>query len=164
MSNVTSIISDRYGCRGLTILFWSLCSIIGFSMFLGSTVSHIRYGAIFLLLPGTYCAAPPLQTWVANNSAPHVRRATALAIFLIMTNSGGILATWLLGSLSPAPKYTKASITLLIFNIGLFVCTAANLAYLVMRNKEKKRLREEGETSEGQHGLGDDGVDYKYLL
>ena len=86
------------------------------------------------MLPGVYCSAPPLQTWVANNSAPHIRRATALAIFLIHTNSGGILATWLLGFLSPAPKYHKASLTLLIFSIILLVVSIINLFYLKHRN------------------------------
>lgn len=161
MSISISFLSDRYGCRGLTILVCSIFSIIGFSMFLGSDDSHVRYGAIFLLVSGTYCAAPPLQTWVANNSAPHVRRATALAIFLIMTNSGGILATWLLGSLSPAPKYTNATITLLVFNIGIFVFSLANLVYLTKRNKVKAQQRQ---TSLDEPGLGDDSVDYRYLL
>lgn len=180
---MTSFISDHYRCRGLTILVYAIFGIIGFAMFLGmpnelpclrhmlttshpgSTSSNVRYGAIFLLLPGTYCSAPPLQAWVANNSAPHVRRATALAIYLIMTNSGGILSTWLLGSLSPAPKYTKASITLLIFQIGLFVCTALNMVYLTMRNKEKAIARATGGVDQGeQKGLGDDSVDYDYKL
>lgn len=165
LSLVTSFISDHYRCRGLTILVYAIFGIIGFAMFLGSTSSNVRYGAIFLLLPGTYCSAPPLQAWVANNSAPHVRRATALAIYLIMTNSGGILSTWLLGSLSPAPKYTKASITLLIFQIGLFVCTALNMVYLTMRNKEKAIARATGGVDQGeQKGLGDDSVDYDYKL
>ena len=115
-----------------------------------------------------YCAAPPLQAWVANNSAPHVRRATALAIFLIMTNSGGILSTWLLGSLSPAPKYTKGAITLLILSILLLLSALANIFYLIKRNKEKAQARAGGASQEELEGdeklLGDDSVFYDYKL
>ena len=118
------------------------------------------------MLPGVYCSAPPLQTWVANNSAPHIRRATALAIFLIHTNSGGILATWLLGFLSPAPKYHKASLTLLIFSIILLVVSIINLFYLKHRNQQKAAEREgqsQRRDSE-EHGLGDDSIWYDYKL
>ena len=47
--------------------------------------------------------APPLGTWIANNTAPRARRATGLALFAMLANAGGVLATWLYGPLSPAP-------------------------------------------------------------
>jgi hypothetical protein len=61
----------------------------------------------------------------------------AIAIGFIMTNSGGILATWLLGSLSPPPCYTKATKTLLIFSILMGLFSALNIVYLRRENKKK---------------------------
>ena len=58
-----------------------------------------------------------------------------------MTNSGGILATWLFGDLSPAPRYTTATKTLLIFSVLMGVFSALNIWYLVMQNKCKARAR-----------------------
>lgn len=82
-----------------------------------------------------------------------------------MTNSGGILSTWLLGgTLSPPPKYTTASITLLVFQIAMFVCTALNIAYLMVRNKEKARARADTDISEEGTGIGDDSIFYDYNL
>ena len=165
------------------MLIYTLLSIVGFAMFvgmyfklsltvrysssrsIGTEVSRVRYGALFLVLPGVYCTAPPLQAWVANNSAPHIRRATALAILLIHTNSGGILSTWLLGSLSPALKYTKASITLLIFSILIFVITLMNLLYLSWRNSQKEFARTNAKSQEDEApGIGDDSAWYEYNL
>ncbi|KAF7324460.1 MFS domain-containing protein [Mycena sanguinolenta] len=100
---IAAWISDRYKCRGIVSSVCSVFCIIGFAMFLRSKNHHVQYGSLFLSIPGTYAMAPAISTWNANNAAPHVRRATAIAIGFIMTNSGGILATWLLGSLSPAP-------------------------------------------------------------
>ncbi|KAF7359095.1 MFS domain-containing protein [Mycena sanguinolenta] len=100
---IAAWISDRYKCRGIVSSVCSVFCIIGFAMFLRSKNHHVQYGSLFLSIPGTYAMAPAISTWNANNAAPHVRRATAIAIGFIMTNSGGILATWLLGSLSPPP-------------------------------------------------------------
>ena len=47
-----------------------------------------------------------------------------------MTNAGGILATWLLGTLSHAPGYRAAGVTFLVFQVGILVCAQANLAKL----------------------------------
>ncbi|KAJ8509029.1 hypothetical protein ONZ45_g8746 [Pleurotus djamor] len=153
-STVIAYISDRYRCRGLTTIFCSVLCVIGFAMFLGSTSHSVQYGSLFLSVTGTYCSAPALSTWSANNAAPHVRRATAIAIGFIMTNSGGILATWLLGgSLSPPPKYTKATIILLVFSVGMIVFSAGNLLYLWNENKKKAIFRASRVKSDEAEGL-----------
>ena len=126
----------------------------------------MRYGALFLLVPGTYAAAPPLAAWIANNAAPHVRRATALAFLTTMTNCGGILATWLLGALSAAPSYRAAVVTLLVFQVGILGCAQANLGYLVVRNRGKAEVRA-GAVRQGQGGRevkGDASAWFEYTL
>ena len=130
-----------------------------------SDANHVRYGALFLLLPGTYCEAPPLATWVPNNAAPHVSRATATALLTVMTNSGAILATWLLGSLSAPPGYTSATITLLVFHVGIFVCAVANVLYLVAKNQGKRVIRNGvGDRSEEMLASGDESPWFEYKL
>lgn len=124
----------------------------------------MQYGSLFLSIPGTYLAAPTLSTWSANNAAPHTRRATAIAIGFIMTNSGGILATWLLGSLSPAPRYTKATVVLLIFSIIMVVVSLMNTYYLWDQNKKKRLIRERMTRSEEKPGLGDRSAWFEYNL
>ncbi|KAL0958482.1 hypothetical protein HGRIS_000621 [Hohenbuehelia grisea] len=164
VTTIASYVSDRYRCRGYTVIFCSILCVIGFGMFLGSTNHHVQYGSLFLSITGTYCAAPALSTWGANNATPHVRRATAIAIGFIMTNSGGILATWLLGSLSPAPRYTKATITLLVFSIGMVLFAAMNLVYLRQQNTKKALYRATHTKADEPKGLGDRSAWYEYSL
>ncbi|EMD35419.1 hypothetical protein CERSUDRAFT_116188 [Gelatoporia subvermispora B] len=147
-SVISGVLADRYRHRGLTIIVFGIISTIGFAMFLGSDKNQVRYGALFLMVPGTYCIGPPLATWTANNIAPHIRRATALAVLITMTNSGGILSTWLLGTLSPPPKYTNASITFLIFQ----------------KNQILRSSDELGTAPEPRGALGNDSVWYQYTL
>lgn len=101
---------------------------------------------------------------MANNSAPHVRRATSIAIAFIMTNSGGILATWLLGSLSLAPKYTKATLTFIIMSVGMAVFSVINLVYLSRENHLKAEKRHTMTREEEFAGLGDRSAWFIYNL
>lgn len=88
---------------------------------LASTSSHVRYASLFLSVPGMCCGPPALTTWLANNSTPHARCATAIALFTLAAQAGGILATWLLGYLSPSPDHTAATITFIIMSICMVV-------------------------------------------
>ncbi|KIK96332.1 hypothetical protein PAXRUDRAFT_25132 [Paxillus rubicundulus Ve08.2h10] len=135
LSMISVFVSNRYHCRGYTGIFFSVLEMIGFSMvyvpdsLVASKSNHIYYGSLFFSISCAYGTAPPPTTWIPNNSTPHVRQATSVAIAFIMTNAGGILATWLLNSLSPAPNYAKATITFVIMSIGMAVFSALNLAY-----------------------------------
>jgi len=135
--------------------------------FVGSARHSVQYGSLFFSIPGTYIVAPTMSTWVANNATPHTRRATAIAIGFILTNSGGILATWLLGSLSAPPRYTKATVTLLVFSALMVVFAAANWWYLWDQNKKKSviRLRETKMAREEEDmRLGDKSAWFEYNL
>ena len=164
VSLISAYISDRYRCRGLVTIFCGVLCTAGFAMYLGSKSLDVKYGSLFLSITGAYCAAPALSTWSANNAAPHTRRATAIAIGFIMTNSGGILVTWLFGSLSPAPLYTKACITMLVFSVGMILFTALNIWYLSWQNKKKAVLRESMSREDEKPGLGDKSAWFIYNL
>ncbi|EAU82199.2 hypothetical protein CC1G_10601 [Coprinopsis cinerea okayama7 len=160
-----AFVSDRYRCRGLVSIFAFVLCIIGFSIYLVSTKHHLQYASLFFSITGVYLSAPSLSTWNANNAAPHTRRATAIAIGFIMTNSGGILATWLLGSLSAPPRYDLATKLLLGFSIAMVVVSALNLAYLWNENRKKKVMRERlGIRSQETPGMGDQSAWYVYAL
>ena len=81
-----------------------------------------------------------------------------------MANSGGILTTWLLGSLSPAPNYTKATITFIIMSIGITVFSAISLAYLSRENRLKAEKRQRMTREEEPAGLGDRSAWFVYSL
>lgn len=170
-ATISAWISDRYRCRGLVLVLSSLMCVIGFAMFLGSTRHSVQYGSLFFSIPGTYIVAPTISTWVANNATPHTRRATAIAVGFILTNSGGILATWLLGTLSAPPRYMKATVTLLVFSILMGVFSALNWWYLWDQNRkksvvrlEKMKMGMEKRREEEYLRLGDRSVWFEYNL
>ena len=133
-------------------------------MFLASSNHGVQYASLFFSVPGTYTAAPTLSTWNANNAAPHTRRATAIALGFIMSNSGGILATWLLGSLSPAPRYLLATRILLSLSVLMVAFSAVNLLYLVDQNKKKATIRRNLNIEQEKPGLGDKSAWFVYNL
>ena len=85
-----------------------------------------------------------------------------------MTNSGGILSTWLLGTLSPAPGFKTASITFLVFQVGILLCAQVNLAYLVVANRRKAEIRAVASSETVAHveqsTKGDASVWFQYTL
>ncbi|KAK0466653.1 major facilitator superfamily domain-containing protein [Armillaria novae-zelandiae] len=140
MSITTSYLCDRLHIRGLVCIVTSIIALVGFIIFLSSSSAKTQYGSLFLSIPGVYTSAPTLSTWNSTNSAPHVRRATAIAIGFMMTNAGGILSTWLLGSLSTAPKYVLGTRVMVAFSGGMALGSALCLWYFVWMNQKKRKM------------------------
>jgi len=104
------------------------------------------------------------MTWLANNSTPHVRRATAVGVSFMMTQLGGLLGTWLLGTLSPAPNYTSATITFIAMSVCMLVFAIANLVYLWRENRLKAERRQRTNKEREPEGLGDRSAWFIYSL
>jgi MFS family permease len=124
----------------------------------------VLYGSLFLTVSGTNAIAPAISAWIANNVSPHVRRATAIAALSMFTNAGGILSTWLLGSLSPAPRYTSATISFLVFSIVMTIFLGLTLLYFSNENKKKAIIRETTVQADEPAGLGDRSAWFEYIL
>ncbi|KAJ7592019.1 major facilitator superfamily domain-containing protein [Mycena floridula] len=161
---LTAYVSDKYNCRGYVSIFCSFLCIIGFGMFLGSTSKHVQYGSLFFSISGVYASGPALASWSSNNAAPQVRRATAIAIAYICTNSGGILSTWLLGYISTGPKYRGGIITLLTMSCVMLAAAVCNLLYLKNQNKKKALIRANTTRDEEDPSLGDKSAWFIYTL
>ncbi|PBK63052.1 hypothetical protein ARMSODRAFT_894938 [Armillaria solidipes] len=160
LSVVTAYLCDRFPVRGLVCIVTSIITLIGFIIFLTSSSAHIRYGSLFLSIPGVYANTPTLASWNSTNSAPHVRRATAIAIAFILSSVGGILSTWLMGSLSTAPKYVLGTRVMVAFSCGMSVGSALCLGYFMLMNKKKRKMQ--GQDVKGMDG--DLAPSFVYLL
>ncbi|CDO69031.1 hypothetical protein BN946_scf184834.g38 [Trametes cinnabarina] len=140
-SIASSYLADRYARRGLTIVIFATVAAIGLAVFLASYVDLVRYVSLFLLVPGSFCIAPPLGAWMSNNTAPTIRRATALALLSTTSNVGSIVSAWVLGALSAPPRYTVATSVLLAFQFGILVCAAGNMLWLASENSKREKQR-----------------------
>jgi len=136
-----SFLSDRYESRGITAALVSMLAVAGFALYLGAAAAEnkfLLYGALFLIVPGVSGGTPIISAWLANNSEPHYRRATNIALILIFNSAGGVLGTWSFPT-KDGPKFTKAMTRNLVFSILIVVGCLVNVAYFSWRNKVKKR-------------------------
>ncbi len=160
LSLTSAYLCDLHHIRGIVVIASNIAALVGFTIFLTSSSAKTQYGSLFLSIPGVYTSTPTLLTWNAMNSAPHVRRATAIAIGFMMLNAGGILSTWLLGSLSTAPKYVLGTRVMIAFNGGIALGSALCLGYFVWMNQKKKKML--GQEIKGMDG--DLAPTFMYLL
>ncbi|KAJ3503782.1 hypothetical protein NLJ89_g8279 [Agrocybe chaxingu] len=173
---ISAIWSDRYQMRGIPAATISLLSVAGFSLFFAAREKYVAYGALYLMVPGVYAGAPVFIAWMANNSEPHYRRATSIAIGFVATNSGGILSTWRFPT-KEGPRFTNTTIMNLVFAILAVVGAFLNMAYLHYKNQSKQRpgyrerkLAKYGDENDPDASLrawmdlGDKHPDYRYTL
>ncbi|RDW78843.1 putative MFS transporter [Aspergillus mulundensis] len=167
---ITAFIADRYRQRGLCAFATTLIALVGAVLMLVGRSIAIRYTALILLVTGIYAAAPCLISWVPNNTAGHVRRATAVAIGFVSTSSGGVLSTWLYPR-SSAPYYILGARVNLAMIVVMLVGLVAQVGVLRWLNAQKEvrssefltRLGLEGRTFEDQFEvLGDRHPSYRY--
>ncbi|KXN84146.1 hypothetical protein AN958_00388 [Leucoagaricus sp. SymC.cos] len=157
-------ISDKYHSWGLTLLFSSFCSIVGFSIFLSETRSTLLYSSLFLTIMGASIITLAIQTWMANNATPHICRATGISAMNMMANSGSILLTWLFGTLSIPPRYTMAITVSLIFLALVTLLMVLTILYLWDQNNRKARRRANSGREDEPKGLGDSSTWFAYIL
>ncbi|KAI0050311.1 MFS general substrate transporter [Auriscalpium vulgare] len=134
ISIAAAYLCDKYKSRGLMTIACSLLAAIGYAIFLGTSHKHADYAALYLQIIGVYCIAPCLSTWNANNVQPHYRRATAVALSFVSTNTGGIVSTWLF---TTPPRFHTATCINLAFSLGMALFSAIAIVYLKWRNTQK---------------------------
>lgn len=167
---ISSYLADYYRHRGIAALGTSVLALIGIIMFYVGRTTAVRYTSLFFLITGVYSTAPSLISWVPNNTAAHVRRATAIAMAFIYTNTGGIVSTWIFPR-KDAPYYSFAAefiMSLILISMALI---AANIWLLRRYNKQKDDptwreniLRDVSDLSESKQleKLGDRHPNFRY--
>ncbi|KAL3496574.1 major facilitator superfamily domain-containing protein [Aspergillus germanicus] len=147
---IVAFAADHYKQRGISAILTSLLALTGAAMALKGRSIGLRYTALILIVTGIYSCAPCLISWIPNNSAGHVRRATAVAMGFISTSIGAVMSTWIYPANS-APYYELGA----RFNLALIVIMIALVAgqvFWLRRMNEVKRGRPE-EVLRGLEGL-----------
>lgn len=168
---ISAFAADRYKARGITAICTTCISIAGFALFYQSTSTAGHYTALCLMITGIYSTSPSLISWIPNNTAAATRRATAVAMGFISTNTGGIVSTWIYPD-SAAPEYSlaaKLNLSLTCISIGVVV-----MEMLLLRWKNQQKEDDEwreavlrkvpGTINEQFSALGDEHPDFKYTL
>lgn len=66
----------------------------GYTMFLGSTVANVRYGAIFLIASSAFALGPLTTAHVSANVVSDTARSAAIGMNVMIGNLGGVVSTW----------------------------------------------------------------------
>ncbi|KAK7683471.1 hypothetical protein QCA50_013305 [Cerrena zonata] len=171
---VSAYLSDRYRSRSMAVILIGLLAVIGYAMFLSSEHALVAYGSLFLSVPGIYANTPILSAWMANNSEPHYRRATSVALGFVASNAGGILATWSY-PMHEGPRFHRTTIMNLVFSVVVILIAVINKVYLSHKNHRKTQCRatllapyvEQGLPDGGEKAwleLGDRHPDFLYSI
>jgi len=132
-----SYLSDRYQARGTMSSICALLSIIGFAIFYASGHETVRYGSLFLSIPGAYGVSPNMTAWVADNSAPNKRKATALAFATMVGNMGGLFSVWIF-TLGHKPRYHLPTAINIAFGVVIILSCFLNTMWL--RHAQAKKV------------------------
>ncbi|KAJ1028371.1 hypothetical protein NDA16_001538 [Ustilago loliicola] len=137
VSITAAVLSDKYRWRWISVVCLILLSIAGVALAYGSTVASQRYGGIILLSCGTYSIPPLGISWMLNNTAGLYKRATAIALYIVFTNSGGITSTWLFYN-NEAPRFKRGFLANLCLNYAALVLVSLAELYMLWETKQRK--------------------------
>ena len=139
---LTSLLSDRFRCRGLVVAGVMMISCTGWIILLVVVDNqHARYFATFLLVMGSFAAVPLTLSWVSNNSANESQRVVELGMLNGIGQCFAILASFIFPA-SDKPLWRKGFALNLAFN-GLATIVALVL-YVILRHENARRDRKEG--------------------
>ncbi|ORY69992.1 major facilitator superfamily domain-containing protein [Pseudomassariella vexata] len=163
-SFLIAAISDWAKHRFLFTIMPLFLSIAGFSILLHEHSDiNLMYGALFLVVMGTYGAMPIIICWFNMNLGGHHRRSIGTAWQIGFGNIGGIISTYAFIS-TDAPHFTKGYSLCLAFTS---LSGLASIAYFVSNIIENKR-RAKSVTNVGlseyeKTELGDLNPEYRYM-
>lgn len=171
---VLSLWADRLGERSQFIIFPQLVAIAGLAILYTCTRDHRgvgpRYFAIFLVVGGIYSSVPAYLAWASNVFANHYRRATALGIMIVMTNSGGLASTWLFRT-KASPVYELGYLVVIsLLGLGTLTCVALRFYFKGINASRARRLatgsgsEKSARTAEGGRDLGDREDTFRYTV
>lgn len=126
---LTNLVSWKMDKRNIMMFLSAPPVMVGYSMFLGTTNPHVRYGATFLITTGAYNGAALGNAQVSANVVSDTARSSAIGINAMIGNIGGLISTW---SFLPhdAPNYpignglnlsTSAMMLIITLCMGLYM-------------------------------------------
>lgn len=144
------------------ILF--ICSapliMCGYIMFLASEVSHVRYGATFLIASGAFSYGALCNAQVSANVVSDTARSSAIGTNVMFGNIGGLIATW---SFLPfdAPNYHIGNGLNLGTSSGILLISTLLLLWM-KRDNTKRTQRDPDAELAGTTLLEQQDMDYKH--
>lgn len=153
-------LADRTQRRAPIMLCYGLVTLIGYAILLGSRDYAVLYFACFLVLFGNFVFPGLNLIWINGNTAPHYKRATAVALNQTIGNIGGIIAGQIY-LVRERPYYLTGQ-AVSFTGCGLAWCGVLLLWYIFAKeNAKRDKLVREGAEDTGK---GDQSIHFRYQL
>jgi sugar phosphate permease len=88
-------VADRFGTRGIFMIFFNIVAIIGFAMLFSSHDNTVKYIGTFFAAVGIYPNVPQGVAWNGNNIGGSTKRGVGIAMHVGFGNLGGAIAGFL---------------------------------------------------------------------
>lgn len=142
------LMSWRMDRRQIFIIFSAPLVMVGYSMFLGSESSSVRYAATFLIAMSTFTNGAMTNAQVSANVVSDTARSAAIGANVMMGNIGGLISSWVFLPWD-APNYHVGNGLNLVAASMIFVVSILTLFWMNWDNEQRARRDVDGEL----HGL-----------
>ncbi|KAH7117351.1 major facilitator superfamily domain-containing protein [Dactylonectria macrodidyma] len=131
------LISWQMDTRQVLIILCAPMMMVGYCMFLGSTVASVRYSATFLIASSSFALGPLTNAQVSANVVSDTARSAAIGMNVMMGNIGGLISTW---SFLPwdAPNYHIGNGLNLATSGTIFIVGMLTLLWMKRDNKKRE--------------------------
>ncbi|KAF7526850.1 hypothetical protein G7054_g10630 [Neopestalotiopsis clavispora] len=158
-----ALLSDKWRRRGTVLLALDIFAVIGYAILLGvPNRPSVRYFACFMIAIPIYCGPGLNQayiTGVANNMAPHYRRATAIGIQQTIGNLAGVVAPQVYRA-APYRLGHWCSLASVLISMGLI---SSQIGYLYLLNRKKSQISRGDRADDRKENSGEGDLDFRYV-
>ncbi|EGG12405.1 uncharacterized protein MELLADRAFT_32692 [Melampsora larici-populina 98AG31] len=171
---VVARVSDKARIRGPLVLVLLPISVAGYILACLSRSPRVRYASVFLMTTGIFPSLACFLTILPNNSSGVTKRATTIAVQIMIGNVAGFIAPFVYTNAAhQGPRFVKGHKIALTFVCAAWLCTAANVLYCWKENIARKagkrdhiaweywKQRDEGTT---KSPIGDRDPTFLYTL
>ncbi|KAI0816842.1 MFS general substrate transporter [Trametes gibbosa] len=168
---VCSIHSDRLKMRSPFVFGGILLTFIGLVINVSDAHVAVKYAGTYLIVIGSYEAAPMIITWLGNNTVGHYKRGIAIGMQVMVGNVGGLIASNAY-RVQDAPRYLRGHIAeVALVAMGLVFVPITALVYWrgnVRRDVDQRRMEENGMKAEYSplelKMMGEQAPGFRYTL
>lgn len=150
ISLVTQVcLSDKYRKRGFFIMGCCVPVSVGYLICVGTADKAAGYAGMFVLVLGLYPISTLAVTWLTTNLSPDSKRAIGMPIAYSIANISAVVSSQLYPS-AQGPRYVQGNAVSAGLTVVAMFLYGACWVLLRHRNIQKKKLLDEGATTNGK--------------
>jgi len=160
--------SDKLRLRWPFVLAGLVSCVVGFGINISNTSNGVKYFGTFLCVAGSHSSIPGAIAWLGGNVAGQYKRAVALALFVSIGNTSGIVVSNIYRT-QDAPKYKLGhGIELGIVGMGIIVVLTLAITYRLINARREAIVKKAGESGGLQYSdeelrkMGDKAPNFRY--